>query len=134
MITEDRVTFEIAKLLRDKGFDEPCDYIYDEDNLKWVYHEFIFFSGGGLVTNSKLKDINGEIITAPTLQMAMKWLREVHNMYIEVCTDKAYNLKDIVFQPAIYNKELNCLWESDNFSTYEEAVDAALKYILENLM
>ena len=66
--------------------------------------------------------------------MAMKWLREVHNKYIEICIDSSYNFKDIVFRPTIYGKELHCLWESDNYSTYEEAAEAALKYCLTNLI
>ena len=33
MITEDYVSFEVAKLLRDKGFNEPCRGVYEEKVL-----------------------------------------------------------------------------------------------------
>ena len=75
-----------------------------------------------------------EFGSLPTLQMAMKWLREIHNRYVEICMDKAHNFKDIVFRPTIYDNDLDCLWESDNFSTYEQACEAAIKHCLEHLI
>ena len=48
--------------------------------------------------------------------------------------DKAHNFKDIVFRPTIYDNDLDCLWESDNFSTYEQACEAAIKHCLEHLI
>ena len=124
-ITEDYVSFETAKLLKEKAFDEVCYRIYDTKEGELLGTDGIEFQN---------HEADEETITAPTLQMAMKWLREVHNLYIEICTDKAHNFKDIVFRPAIYNKDLNCLWESDNFSTYEEACEAAIKYCLKHLI
>ena len=122
IITEDYVSFETAKLLKEKGFDERCNSYFISDNEI------------ALISNRRDFNNHGVYLSAPTLQMAMKWLREVRNRYIEICTDKAHNFKDIVFRPAIYDKELDCLWESDNFSTYEQAVEAAIKHCLENLI
>ena len=70
MITEDYVSFETAKLLKEKGFDERCFSFY--------------WSDGSLDANSHDKKTNLRNSTssnpvAPTLQMAMKWLREVTN-------------------------------------------------------
>ena len=125
-ITEDYVSFETAKLLKEKGFDEPCAWLYDNQGRK----EYV--SAYHLPwPNSELEE---DEWSCCTLQMAMKWLREVHNRFIEICTDRAHNFKYIVFRPAIYDKELDCLWESDNFSTYEQACEAAIKYCLENLI
>lgn len=66
---EDYVSFEVAKLLKEKGFDEYCGY-YSSDGEYWGY----------CVYNHKGKDY----ISAPTLQMARKWLREKHHLHIEV--------------------------------------------------
>lgn len=146
MITEDYVSFEVAKLLKEKGFDEYCFAAYST-----VIGDFITV---GPIKNSEIdanKNVtesmepgdfgnlyancdDTHICTAPTHQMAMKWLREVPNMYIEVCADKSHNFQDIIFRPAVYDRELDCLWESDNFSTYEEACEAALKYCLTKLI
>lgn len=135
MITEDYVSFETANLLKDKRFDERCVCYYDTESLnKFGYP--VFDSIDMPLSNSDLEQSDHDYVcySAPTLQMAMKWLREVHNRFIEICTDKAYNFKDIIFRPAIYDKELDCLWESDNFPTYEKACEAAIKYCLENLI
>lgn len=121
-IQEDYVSFETAKLLKEKGFDEECYTCYVIDEIQHYDYKS---------RNSEL--ITG-IISAPTLQMAMKWLREIHNRYVEICMDKAHNFKDIVFRPTIYDNDLDCLWESDNFSTYEQACEAAIKHCLEHLI
>ena len=125
MITEDYVSFETAKLLKEKGFDWECIGYYVDDEPNDVKYSFLG------ETNSTWES---RCCSAPTLQMAMKWLREEHNRFIEISTDKAPNFKDIIFRPAIYDKEIGCLWESDNFPTYEQACDAAIKYCLENLI
>ena len=128
MITEDYVSFETAKLLKEKGFGEEVltYYVYDTESKSY---EFRFDDRWDNPNN-----FPGDCISAPTLQMAMKWLREVHSRYIEIYIDNSHNFKDIVFRPAIYDKELDCLWESDNFLTYEKACETAIKYCIKNFI
>jgi len=125
MMTEDYVSFETAKLLKEKGFDENCSRSYVKDKLT--------HSQG---RNNSYYTIMYETyrpISAPTLQMAMKWLREVHNMHIEV---------KYFFEPHIYKYTItytpvaldNISSHPQCFNTYEEACDAAIKYCLENLI
>lgn len=114
MIKEDYVSYEVAKLLKEKGFNEPVTEL------------------------NKLLIKEGEKpVLRITHQKAMKWLREVHN----IC---------IVIEPHAYdyinekNASYVCsLWQGDNYyenilskdyPTYEEVVEAALKYSLENLI
>ena len=124
MITEDYVSFEVAKLLKEKGFDEYCGY-YSSDGEYWGY----------CVYNHRGKDY----ISAPTLQMAMKWLREVHNLVVsvepEINTDseldlfyvfKIFEIKDTLTQ-LIYNGYELC-------DSYEQACEMAIKYCLEILI
>lgn len=125
MITEDYVSFETAKLLKEKGFDEECQQYYGDYKYP-----------------------------CPTLQMAMKWLREVHN--IDVVIDvvvgmlgvKVYfplistykPLKDSTskvrqIKRGIYYKDDNgVIPASQHFDFYEEACEEAIKYCLENLV
>ena len=73
MITEDYVSFETAKLLKEKGFDSECHshyYACHRPDGSVQYHIAEIYS---------LKSLK-DFYLAPTLQMAMKWLREVHKL------------------------------------------------------
>lgn len=130
MITEDYVSFETAKLLKEKGFDEPCDFVYDGDKLEWIHHKFIFLDGK-ISTNSTF-NFDG-IISAPTIQMAMKWIRMNHNIHIIIESGKSNkvvyfsNLKDLHTNNFVYN-------DTKYYETCEQACEAAIKYCLENLI
>lgn len=75
MTTEDYVSFETAKLLKEKGFDERVKSYYAESGL-----EGYMFA----LKATKNTELDNGFISRPTLQMAMKWLREAHNLHIEV--------------------------------------------------
>ena len=72
MIEEAYVSFEVAKLLKEKGFDECIFEFYEGDKIKYAHNSKGF-------RPSELPDIYYPHITQ---QMAMKWLREVHNIDI----------------------------------------------------
>ena len=128
MIKEAYVSFEVAKLLKEKGFDEPCRTYYQDkefvDDVCTQYYQW----------NSKSPF--GQI-SCPTLQMAMAWLREVHDIFI-VIEPYTYNYVDEKNSSYVAS-----LWQGDNyyenplskdFPSYEETVEAAIKYCLENLL
>lgn len=128
MLKEDCVSYETAKLLKEKGFDA-----YTEHNMWYVVEEF----STGCHWNSctyKVGDITREYdkeccIVIPTLQMAMKWLREVHNIDVTITPDRKENYTAMVF----VNKELP-FTTIGSFKTHEVACDAAIKYCIENLI
>lgn len=133
-ITEDYVSFETAKLLKEKGFDEYCKSVYHVGSVcsvaSLVYHNN---EGYGEVIDEKQNSDFGKYdnaISAPTLQMAMKWLREVHNIAIETEWEHLWYayIKPMTSKPS----------EEDYYqcesSKYEEACEAAIKYCLENLI
>jgi hypothetical protein len=126
-ITEDYVSFEIAKLLRNKGFSQDpniCNTAYT--------------TKGKFSNNAKSFAFNYELIkprsyyTAPTIQMAMKWLREVHNVNIEIHYNRfGENYKYlIIYKPEV----LDDIRSLGVFYSYEEACEAAINYCLENLI
>ena len=127
MVTEDYVSFDTAKLLKEKGFNDVPVYTY-------------YLSYGGFylspmaVTNKKLY-AQGHI-AAPTLQMAMKWLREVHNLEIYPYHDMFQENNKWWYGIEKFTKGCsNCQYEEEPiYSTYEEACEAAVKYCLENLI
>lgn len=120
MITEDYVSFEVAKLLKEKGFDVNC-YTHYSSNGQNVYYNYQTPSDG---------------INMPTLQMAMKWLREVHNIHVVPKFD--FYAGD--YTGRIYDGRRESTAEKVDYiaivgnSTYEEACEAAIKYCLEKLI
>ena len=134
MITEDHVSFETAKLLKEKGFNEACVVFYDNG----YNHALKFQRCCGpcwLCDNDSVVAING-ICVAPTLQMAMKWLREVHNIHVVPKFD--FYAGD--YTGRIYDGRRESTAEKDDYiaivgnNTYEQACEAGIKYCLENLI
>lgn len=129
MITEDYVSFEIAKLLKEKGFDTPCDRWYSEYTPQYYGHEkhiCIEFDEHNRYEN------NYEFICyAPTLQMAMKWLRKVRNyhIWVEPSHDKEGLYNAYIKVGWWLNK-----WAGIGYNTHEQACEAAIKYCLESLI
>ena len=122
MITEDYVSFEVAKLLKEKGFNEYCLKNYwssDKELHDWKWKLSYNRNSDG---NCNTKDC-----AAPTLQMAMKWLREKD---VRICPD--YSDVDGKWFAMIGTKKKRTY--SGYYDTYEEAVEATLKYALENLI
>lgn len=120
-IKEDYVSFEVAKLLKEKGFNEPVTEL------------------------NKLLFKDGEKpILEITHQKAMKWLREKHKLYIGINIEvgdiqmlPSYDFEEIVlgYSYAIYNEEtLIWVFKDKTPRSYEEAVEAAIKYCLEILI
>ena len=144
MITEDYVSFETAKLLKEKGFDSE-----DVGCLGGFYSERCYESGHGVKTQSGQEVgvvyddlINSELenyeYLRPTLQMAMKWLREIYDLHIIAYPWRANKEERAThwccqvyksFNLLVYEKYTNATPKS-----YEKAVEAAIKYCLENLI
>ena len=117
MITEDYVSFEIAKLLKENGFDVCCIAVYSLQGQ---------FKNPASVFSLK----NNEFIYAPTLQMAIKWLREVHNIHIEI----AYNMGYFPICISTRTNDTIPYIAMGKPFAYEKACEVAIKYCLENLI
>ncbi len=126
MITEDYVSFETAKLLKEKGFDEPCDFYISE-----LFPSSITkYSDYGIKYKNSQKEY---VYSTPTLQMAMKWLREVHHLTVDVFHFR--NWKVIIKTiPDDYFKADYDYPELKPAETYEQACESGIKYCLENLI
>jgi len=125
MITEDYVSFETAKLLKEKGFNEPTTKSYYTEG----------FENPMKFSHDLFPCIRPDEFLCPTHQMAMKWLREVHKLYINIWADPKdaeNNDFDIIFRAQVYYGCSN--YGTYEFSTYEQACEAAIKYCLENLI
>ena len=130
MIKETYVSFETAKLLKEKGFDD-----------KVSTHYLVHPSGFPEFFDKKDEFVNPEDVwlKCPTHQMVMKWLREVHNIFIDISSRFSKNAdKDVCFSYSC--KKLIDTYKSSyeigdgEWLNYEEACEAAIKYCLENLI
>lgn len=128
---EDFVTFEIAKKLKEKGFNDECHAYYEP-----LKHCLIFsrvFS-----TNSLAENYN--CVSAPTIEQVLKWLRNNKKTMISILP-VAFNEKENKFNKyycTIYYATKEFVFESherpDTFETYEECALDAIEYSLDNLI
>ena len=144
MITEDFVSFETAKLLRDKGFNGVCYFIYRYDGIQFycATHRAQPTTNKNITEeNEKNPKFKVHECTCPTQQMAMKWLREVHHIFIDIDWDARPEPKEFGNKPyfsLITNMNTNEFYSGKDLpgecASYEEACETAIKYCLENLI
>ena len=136
MITEDYVSFETAKLLKEKGFDEPCYAYWHEDENRLIISQSMH-----AIQNITNPCFFGP--ATPTLQMAMKWLREVHNLHIITLPYAPMDRHpyhpgeaDVVYIAQLFRGiiPIDEIGRSVIKLTHEQACEAGIKYCLENLI
>ena len=113
MITEDYVSFETAKLLKEKGFDVRLDSFYNSDG-RACYSSLYNWNQ----TTGEYPDYS-----RPTLWLAMKWLREVHHITIGI----TFSLDIITYE---IQKDEEFITAIDSSRSYEDMVEEAIKYCL----
>lgn len=140
MNKEAYVKAEVAKLLKEKGFNWRVFNFYDEHGR---FSEHI----GSVYTlynwNYPAEDGHfSQYCSAPTQQMACRWLREVHKIDISVTPDdgswwiKVTELESWsgVFNGKVLNSDdIKYAYKGD-ISTKESCYEAALEYVLTELI
>lgn len=129
------VSFYTAKLLREKHFVGECHkcyYQYKEDENRIVF-----------------EDIQGDSreIEAPTLHMAMKWIKDEHKIYIAILPNRnednffieLYKKDDVYGGWEPINEDTDLVWTGDtpltiNYASPEVAADAAIHYVLKRFI
>ena len=156
---EDYVNFEVAKLLREKGFDKECSrngyYVINKYGTGVPWNMIIYNVGDVSFEYSQ-----NNVISRPTLQMAVKWLKETHNIliipdYEYECDSTPYLYKiyrlgengkpeKVAVKGVSYDKDNNPIEQivgyrdyersHKDYSTLEEAINDGIKYCLEQLI
>ena len=125
MIKEAYVSFEIARLLKEKNFNEACEHQYYVIDKKLGTY------------NTTDRSRNPErYIDAPTHQMVMAWLRE-KGLFIQigVVDHSTITIPEKYYFFRIYeNRRYISHDRTETYYTYEEAVESALKYCLEEVI
>lgn len=142
VMKEQLIEFKTAKLAKKKGFDECVTYIHTEENTTTDYYtkgskKIIQFKNNRLFWNNMDFDNNYMIdyYSAPTQSFLQKWLREKHNICVEISLNFAVeNESEYGYGVSImkniddFNKirwlglDITGIW----YSTYEQALEIGL--------
>lgn len=123
MITEDYISYETAKLLKEKGFTLPVKNYYS------LYTEDVKYNLQKKYGAKKNWNAFAFAVSRPSQSLVMKWLREVHNIALNVC----YLLG--MWSYSVYRTDVSSSgFNSEDFDTYEEACEAAILYAIKNLI
>lgn len=151
---ENFVPFEIAKKLKEKGFDIPCTYAYCKKGGGWnMYaqkHEPITYilrtDGNPFGTYYTGKNWNKEYKTnkhkiqcsAPTISQVLKWLREEKKIYVSITySPKIENFQDFYYATIQYigdYQKTSYTNGNDNYDNWEGAALNGIEYVLNNLI
>ena len=133
---EQLISFETAKLAKDKGFNEDTELFFNSFYPKGTYNI------NGLTNYDEVTDKRDNFTSLPTQSLLQKWLREKHNIHIEIeLTD---NTMQFYYQYCIVDsKNRECHDEdmidqatriynyNERFNTYEEAREQAILKAIE---
>jgi len=129
------VKFELAKLLKEKGFDRKCVSFYD------------------LLSNQQIDNVTSgnynltkQSVSIPTIAEVVMWLYEKHKIWVSIGGDCDYKFKFEIHTWKWYEPEKSyrlghtvlgeTFWDcrSKEFSSPTEAYEAAIEYTLKNLI
>ena len=128
------VSLEVAKLLKEAGFDWGTLTYYPIDDK--VLNERALV-GSNVVFNHNRDD---SAYSAPSLSVAQRWLREVKGVYLDI--DTHFNSAGVWFSYVInvldsdakFGTYSNCLGAGHSFNEYKEAQEAGIKKVLEIIL
>jgi hypothetical protein len=124
---EELITYDTAKLAKEKGFDYP--YIFPEQVGVLSCYSEIGDLGTSLMNNAIYN------IQAPTQSLLQRWLREEHNLEVSACSnasgflwmiDKSYHDGNISGGTFIKDSNDSGPNFSGEWETYEEALEQGL--------
>lgn len=120
------VTFETAQRLKEKGFDWGC-------NGHWYIGEGKTFEISSSTDPINWNEVKSDLdwLSCPTQQMAMRWLREEKEIDIIPFHER---LPHGCYWCRIERNLLTAHQQSPIYSSYEDAVEAALQYCLTKLI
>ena len=119
------VNLDIARLLKQKGFSEPCDDYWEEglrsstpDEWKLNYYQ----------------EAATDFIKAPTIIQTVMWLYKTHNIWISV--NKIQQKDTFTWEMVQSNEEkwYSIDWSGGEINSPEVAYVEAILYILTNVI
>ena len=128
------VSFELAKLLKEKGF-ESKSHIAEYWNVEGK--QLLVETWEDEYDSFHHEDCPDDITfvcLAPTIAQLVMWLWEKHGIWISILCDVGY---DTLFTYKLYSTKIgseHCIKNGDRYDLPTEAYEAAIEYILNNLL
>lgn len=124
MTHEEICTYELCKLAKEKGFNVPTAEFYNDDGNIGCYPRAF--------NHNEFPD--GDY-AAPTQSLLQRWLREekkieVYVRHFEETNKYPHHFAHIITDDRGVTSEIS----NNMFDTYEDALEDALKYVLEKLV
>lgn len=130
MSRETYVSYETAKLLKEKGFNCEVFHFYDENGHLMHREGDCYFLYNW---NYPTKDEYGsQYCSAPTQQMACRWLEETYGLFIKIGRSMDIN-SNYYYRYDVLDKDNTGQMKSIRPSK-EDAIEAALQYVLTKLI
>jgi hypothetical protein len=122
------VSFETAKLAKQKGFNITCDKGY-------------YITGGNIVNDPVVMltyENERDFYYSPTQSLLQKWLRENHNLHITVIIDQTSTIKFCYYityydPKLVIFKSIKDSFREESFDTYELAIEYGLNEALNTI-
>jgi hypothetical protein len=137
------VTFEQAKWLKEKGFDEECKFYYDLGFKELTFHVEDTWKNSEIQNgypNGVFEKLGKyPMISAPEQWKVVEWLRVNHSIWVLALPTingyYAYKIIDVQLNPEkpIERPPYNDV-SGEDYHTPQEAYSAAFGYVLNNLL
>ncbi len=130
MIEESYVSFDTAKLLKEVGFDVPCNSYYELEDGEVVRKDCI-----RPYDHNCFEDT---VCSRPTQALAARWLREVHDTFVKMERVGSFDGKEFRFywSFSIISVSTACLKSisGGRYDGYEEALEVGIVQVLERII
>jgi hypothetical protein len=126
-MNEQLVSFEVAKLAKEVGFNWKCNFydeyitVYEVQNVKYNRKKF------GIYEDWNHKKYGKAFTSLPTQSLLQKWLRDIHGIAVHISTDITlswiYTIQSLHPQATYTGLTIH---SEQVFSTYEESLEKGL--------
>jgi len=143
------ITFELAKLLKEKGFNEKCSHYYIDNFMNFKHDNRLYKTAlPSSIENENIlqfveRSKQPHLCTAPTISQVLDWFYKTHSIWISVHLEncRGYLGFDFNFE-FTYDHERTYLEQEIQlkklgetvFDSPTEAYFASFDYILKNLI
>ena len=134
IIMQEEVTFEIAVLAKEKGFNEKCN-LYYSDCRNAIPQKIYPFITNEIINDEIKKDKFVTLVcSAPTQSLLQSWILENHYLFITV--ELAYNQNWGRYSASVHKKSKDgntAIIAIDGFTIFDSPYDAFNEGLFESL-